>query len=237
MTWTKRFSWRLAIPSVLGLVLATTVAQPATADWLVLRDGSRVETKGPWRAKGRLLVFEKAGGGLSSIRADEVDEAASRAATEEALRPPPPPPVAPAAPPRPVLVLTDADIQKAFDPEGDGGQPGDTVALRISNWERLDTENGIEVTGVVRNESDAVAQNVTVRVIALDDQRNSLGTAGANVSVTEIAPGQTSAFRALLVGFKKVGGLRFETSGTRRVEPGAEGEQNTEPPTDYPPVE
>ncbi len=208
------------VPTILAL--AALLARPAGADWLVLRDGSKIETKGPWQAKGRLVVFEKAGGGLSSIRSEEVDAAASRAATEEALRPPPPPPPPPVAPTRPVLVLTDEDIPKALDAAAPEGQTGDTVALRISNWERLDNENGIEVTGVVRNDSDAVAQGVVVRVIALNDRREPISTASANVSNTELPPGQTSVFRALLAGFKKVGGLRFETSGFRKVIP--EGE-------------
>jgi hypothetical protein len=75
---------------------------------------------------------------------------------------------------------------------------------------------------VVRNESDGVAERITVRVVALDDKRETLGSAGANVAIPELGPGQTSSFRALLAGFKKVGGLRFETSGFRKVIP--EGE-------------
>src|SRR3954449_11180111 len=58
---------------------------PARADWLVTREGGRVETKGPWQVKGKLVVFARAGdGSLASLRATEVDLDASAKATTEA---------------------------------------------------------------------------------------------------------------------------------------------------------
>jgi hypothetical protein len=196
---------------------------PGSADWLVLNDGSRIETKGAWQSKGRLIVFERVGGGLSSLRADAVDLAKSGEATEIAKLPPPPPPP-PAAPVvrAPVLVLTDDDVSKApeLSTEGEGGEeaPKESVPLRVTNWDRLDSPNGIEVAGVVRNESsDSVAEKVSVRVVALDDNRAPIGSAAATVAIGELSPGQTSSFRALLAGFKKVGGLRFETVAAKKV--------------------
>ena len=104
---------------VLGLVAlgALTVAlpQPATADWLVLKDGSRVETDGGWSQRGKLLVFTGTDGSLLSLRLDEVDLEASERATQEAVeaasRPPDPP-----APRKPsVFRLTDADVSHVDD--------------------------------------------------------------------------------------------------------------------------
>lgn len=211
---------------VLGVAgLGVLLGEAASADWLVFRDGSKVETKGGWQTRGRLIVFERRGGGLASVRADEVDLAKSDEVTATAKLPPPAAVPATAAPTRAsVLVLTDDNVPKATlaeTPEGEEPAAGN-VTLRVTNWDRIDGDNGIEVAGVVRNESDGVAERITVRVVALDDRRETLGSAGANVAIAELGPGQTSSFRALLAGFKKVGGLRFETSGFRKVIP--EGE-------------
>lgn len=211
---------------VLGAAgLGGLLGASASADWLVLRDGSKLETKAGWQNRGRLIVFERPGGGLASVRADEVDLPKSQEVTEAAKLPPQVAAPMAAAPVRAsVLVLTDDNVPKAT-PAEPGEQAGETpgnVTLRVTNWDRIDGENGIEVAGVVRNESDGVAERITVRVVALDDKRETLGSAGANVAIPELGPGQTSSFRALLAGFKKVGGLRFETSGFRKVIP--EGE-------------
>lgn len=94
-----------------AMPLALT-AGPAAADWLVLGDGGRVETRGPWQVRGRLLVFTTADGQLSSLRLSDVDLDASREATEVAARKRARPPVPPPArqPREAVFVLTDADV-------------------------------------------------------------------------------------------------------------------------------
>src|SRR5262249_20199399 len=60
------------------------------ADWLVLRSGDQVETRGEWKVEGPKVVFTSTRGVLSSVRASEVDVDASRALTakkhEEANR-------------------------------------------------------------------------------------------------------------------------------------------------------
>lgn len=53
------------------------------ADRLVTKDGHSIETKGPWRVDGRLVVFTRTDGSLASMRSSEVDLEASRQATEE----------------------------------------------------------------------------------------------------------------------------------------------------------
>jgi glutaredoxin len=99
-------SRRLA--SVAACVLGLAIAGPAAADWLVLRDGGKVETRGPWRERGKLVVFTDAEGVLRSLRAADVDLEASGEATARAAAP------APKAPPparrEPVLVLTDDQV-------------------------------------------------------------------------------------------------------------------------------
>jgi len=68
-------------------LLAAFFPGSLSADVLVTRDGQRIETRGPWEVKGRMVVFTLPNGTLSSIRADEVDLEASREATAETLAP------------------------------------------------------------------------------------------------------------------------------------------------------
>src|SRR5262245_62955767 len=97
---------------VTAALLALAAAAPAAADWLVPRQGNgRVETKGPWQVKGKLVVFTLPDGKLSSLRLSEVDLDASGRATDEAAAAARATPAAPAPAPRPreaKVVLTDA---------------------------------------------------------------------------------------------------------------------------------
>ena len=70
------------IALALAAILAAGPALPAKADWLVTREGARVETQGAWKVKGKLVVFHTSTGKLSSLRVAEVDLDASRRATE-----------------------------------------------------------------------------------------------------------------------------------------------------------
>jgi hypothetical protein len=69
----------------LAAVAATLIGAPAArADLLVTREGVAIETAGPWRVEGRMVVFTLPGGALSSIRADQVDLDRSAVATARA---------------------------------------------------------------------------------------------------------------------------------------------------------
>ena len=65
-------------------------AAPATADWLVMRDGSKVETKGAWEVRGALIVFHTPNDALASVRLRDADLDASQEATAKAAAPPEP---------------------------------------------------------------------------------------------------------------------------------------------------
>ena len=57
----RRSLWSLAA----GVALAAAMlAAPAQADWLVMTDGTRVETDGPWTERGKLVVFTDKGARL-----------------------------------------------------------------------------------------------------------------------------------------------------------------------------
>jgi endonuclease YncB( thermonuclease family) len=66
--------WRRAWP----LLVLLAGAAPARADWLVFIGGGVQETKGPFELRGRMVVFHAPGGGLQSIRADQIDLPASQ---------------------------------------------------------------------------------------------------------------------------------------------------------------
>lgn len=101
----------------LGLVAGP---EPAAADWLVLTDGTRVETRGGWEEREHLVVFTSADGKLTSLRATEVDLEAShrltRAAVEAAERRRAEAERGKSEPPpkrEPILVLGDGDVKSA----------------------------------------------------------------------------------------------------------------------------
>ena len=95
------------------LVLAIAcwvAAATSSADWLVTRNGERIETRGGWDVQGRMVVFTSASGTLSSIRLSEVDLDASAEATERAMATSAMEPEARPAPKRPVRVITTEDV-------------------------------------------------------------------------------------------------------------------------------
>ncbi len=105
--------WKAAIAAPTWM-LALLFAAPAAGDWLVLRDGSRLETAGPWEVKGRQIVFTRPGGALSAVRLADVDLDASNEATRAANAEPAAASEQPAETEsrrrRPVLVLTDETL-------------------------------------------------------------------------------------------------------------------------------
>lgn len=102
----RRTSTRL----VLAVALLGLPAAAISADWLVTREGARVETRGTWEVRGKMVVFTRPNGTLSSMRLSEVDLDASQAATAAARRPTDVPSDEEA--PQPVLVLTNDDVRR-----------------------------------------------------------------------------------------------------------------------------
>jgi glutaredoxin len=140
---------RISMPGVLGallLLVALAGGQVAGADWLVLRDGARVETRGEWEVKGKLVVFHNTGGKLASLRLSEVDLEASDAATAEAVEAAKRAAAREAEPEKPpekrepVLVLTDADVGHvdpdalAAGPGTEGARTEPRVILYATSW-------------------------------------------------------------------------------------------------------
>ena len=136
-------------------------AHPAHADWLVTTEGERVETRGAWNVRGRMVVFTTKRGTLASMRLDEVDLDASETATEAAIglqSAPPPPPKLPELRP-PVLTLTDADISR-----GTGNATGmDALIARLrvahENQDLDDAMRLVHWSGVSRDVRTAIGES------------------------------------------------------------------------------
>lgn len=119
------------------LCLGLGFANAALAEVLLLKDGSRVETRGAFEVKGRRVLFHDTQGRLVALRLDEVDLDGSRAASQPA-------PAAaagtektaPAAKPKrePVLVLTDRDVAHVDPDDVPAIQQDSRIVMYSTSW-------------------------------------------------------------------------------------------------------
>lgn len=206
--------WLLA---VLGIT-AGVAAGPAHADWLVTRDGGRVETRGPWKVKGKLVVFTQGDGALSSLRLSEVDLEASRKITEDS-KAQAEKPQAPEAPKKKLAVLTDADFRKAAPQSPAAAAPPDAAQappaglVSIASWKRADQENGVQIEGTLHNNSEDMVVNAAVEVQLYNEAGDRVGTAPALLTTTSITPRGTVDFRVSFPGVFAFSDVKFEAKG------------------------
>ncbi|MCP3957354.1 MAG: glutaredoxin family protein [bacterium] len=101
--------------TLLPILCLLFLTPPAGADWLVTREDVAIETDGPWKVKGRVVIYTDTRSTLSSLRLDEIDLEASEAATANRAAPADAVVQPPAVdePREPVMVLTNADIRAA----------------------------------------------------------------------------------------------------------------------------
>ncbi len=233
----SRWSWRSAAALSALVLLSPWLATPAGADWLVTTDGQRVETDGPWKAQGKLVVFKRPNGSLSSIRLSAVDLDASREATAEAVRPAPPPPPPP-PPKKPVLVLTDADVGHVtpegdpLTPEAEGQAPADESVdparpattppgVEVTDWRQVDDpENlNVQILGTVTNKSQDLVTGLSVTVRLLSGDGSLIAEKAASLAPTTLAAGAAVNFRAVFTGVVTFSTAAFEVGGGLRVRP------------------
>jgi hypothetical protein len=225
----------------LGLLAAGMAALPARADWLVTHEGGRVETKGSWQIKGKLVVFTRAAdGALASLRAAEVDLDASAKATAEAKVQAAAP--APAeAPQKKIAVLTDKDFRRPAPVDASGkpesGPPAHTGPLVVGGWKKLDrpTGDGIAVEGTVRNTTGDMIVNSSIEVQLYNEAGERVGTAPGLLTSTSIQPDGTVSFRANFPGVFTFANAKFEVNGlplnmTPAPPPDQKPEEKTPPP-------
>lgn len=199
-----------------GLVSAILLlaAAPLAAEWLVTRDGGRVETLGKWKVEGSKVVFTLPNGTLGVLRKSEVDLDASAAASAgdsgEAKKAAEPTARKPAA--KPVLVLTDKDVAKASAPAASSedaaaaaaapaadpkADQDEMPALRVTAWnQKPGAQGGLELTGLIQNFGNDIAVNITVEVVAQDPEGKSHKALGF-VERTSLVRDRGTVFRAV----------------------------------------
>lgn len=202
------------------LLIAPVTALPASGDLLITRDGSGIETRGPWEVRGRLVVFTRADGTLSSIHLRDVDleaseEATAAAAAEEmeAEETSGPDETAEqgAGEKESAWVLTDADFTRRLIIEEEE-EPGDSTADAaedaaqnqptrppvVLNYQRQidEVDRHVRITGTLANKSRATASSVALEVSLFDEQGDLIEMRRAAVDKTVLTPGAETPFEA-----------------------------------------
>jgi len=210
-----RCRWRPRRTALVTLLTALLLTSSAAADWLVTRDGSRIETAGEWRVDGRLVVFHLADGSLASMRLDLIDHEASVRATAEAMRPKAPAP--PAEKKKAVMVLTDADVEHIDTSEPEAAieiaaEPGD---MEVVDYEEVDDPrvDGVVFSGNLRNVSDKMMISPRVIMTLVDLEGEEIATAEGDADAGFLRPTQSARFRVEFPDVFSYAGVEIETAG------------------------
>ncbi len=202
-------------------VVGWLTAGAARADWLVTRDGARVETKGAWKVDGRRVLFTMPNGTLSTIRTDLVDLDRSALATTQAREALANPAPAVKEKKEPVLRLTEKDIP----PMGSAGESEDakkgeakkdeTPALEVISWEKTEnsTGDGLEIFGTIKNGSPNIITTPTLLVAIYDADGGLLATNNGDVNSPQIQAGKTANFRVAFPGVPDFASVKFDAQG------------------------
>ncbi len=232
-----------------GLAVATvclwTVAAPAWADWLVLQGGERLETRGPWQQRGKIVVFSRADGTLASLRVTEVDLEASRKATEESLHPKPVVQVEDLpdeGPKKKRTVITDKDLpRRSVPPPATPAVASDTTPapaspVTVGSWRKqvMPGGEGTVILGALQNSSASTATNLTLQVTLTDDKGALLATAPGLFPTRMLAPKGSVEFRATFPGITEFAAIKFDAGGW--VPEAPKPEEGTTAPAQAPPL-
>lgn len=205
-----RRAWILVGSCCLGFLAG--FGAPVEAEILVMRDGTRVLTDGPWEIEGRQVLFTMRNGTLSAVRLSEVDLEASEIANQQAAD------AASTAEPaadetsqvEDALVLTNKSLGHGPDGvielEGSESQTGvkPDGAVQVVDWEyRIGSDGAVyEVFGTLANEGAFEAHDISLHldIVAVDpasgrreDSRHILRR--ARVARSMLAPGTNTTFR------------------------------------------
>ncbi|MEO8275941.1 MAG: FxLYD domain-containing protein [Thermoanaerobaculia bacterium] len=202
-------------------VVLLTAAGSARADWLVTRDGAKIETKGPWKVAKRQVLFTLPNGELSTIRADQVDLDQSALATTRAkeIQAKPVPPAA--AKKEPVLRLTDKDIASGSNSADSAeGKPGDAKAaekgvLEVISWEKTEDSSGdgLEIFGTIKNTGTGIVITPTLLVAIYDADGGLLASNNGDVNSQQIEAGKTANFRVAFPTIPDFAAVKFDPQG------------------------
>jgi hypothetical protein len=236
---------------VAAVLVATVlaVAVPAVAGWIVLRDGSRIETSGPWRLEDGQVVFTLPNGTLASIRREEVDLKATRGGRTSVEEPSssPTPAASPSvdhvlspASPRSPSPLPQLSPQRARPPAPTVTAPppvltGTPPGVRVRSWKETPTGRGtVRIQGVVANEGTELVTDLALGVLVLDATGNLMARVETALATSHLEAGASTTFQALLPVPSGTGRLRFRLFGQgiafRPLEPGDGERSDGQPP-------
>jgi hypothetical protein len=226
--------------AVAGLLAAQA---PLRGEWLVGKDGSKFEIRGPWTVKGKLVTFTLPNGTLGSLRLSELDLEASQAASAAQATADATAAAAPAAAAKkpPVMVITDKDVAHGTDEAAQAPAAADAAAaapagrVQISSWDKSYSieDGGVAVTGTVRNGSPDVASQLAVTVKLYDEDGALVASSPASLSTETLNPNGSASFRCLFTGVATFAAAKFDISSVplkTKQEGGAEAAPTAENP-------
>lgn len=234
-----------------ALLAAIAFLVPAAADWLVTKDGTRIETEGPWKVESRLVVFKRPDGTFASMRLSEIDLEASERLTlamaEAAKRPKEADRVREERR-EPVARLTEkelppveslpretreepagGELERPASPAEDGAEP---QPVSVSTWREVTTADdpGLAFVGEISNPTEHVAVGVAVTVTLYDAEDEEIVSTLATLTSDSLPPGKNGAFRATFPGVFYYARADFDVSAELLLTSSAESAR-TEPPS------
>ena len=205
--------WRLLVPVSVALLLAAT--PPVAAEWLVLKDGSEIETKGPWKVDGRRITYTAMNGTFSAVRTDSVDLEKSRIRNEPVAE------TKPAAPAvkEPGLVVRQSDVRTARQPDQrSAGEEVDAPAdedgrIAVVEWDEVVVQTGTRLEGRLRNDTQSTYLALAVDAKLLGEDGQELDSVRASLEKNWIGRGEVLRFRADFENVIAFDTVRFEVNG------------------------
>jgi hypothetical protein len=188
--------------------LVAALVEPAVADWLMTRDGAKVESNGPWEVRGAVVVFTLPNGSLSSLRLRDVDLDASDAATAKAKEEVSRTQIEDQPDRRKaILVLTDDEVAHVWPedptrpPLEEGSNEIPSQRIEVLNWrEKENTGSDVVISGRIGNRSDDVVGSIRLGVRLLDLRRQPIASGQAALEKLVLRPGETTSFQVVLPG-------------------------------------
>jgi len=207
--------------AVLFALVILAPAEPVAADWLVTRDGARIETEGPWEVKKGMVVFSRGDGSLASMRLSDVDlDASGNQVTPPASGGPSDDPKP--ATPEPILVLTNRDIPRAqtetLPPSDDRDTETVDVGgrqLKVTGWTVVEGGPGepAEIVGRLSNVGGHRAERLAMVLILLDRSGEEVDHGRAHLDATDLQPGESTHFHLPLDAPVDFTAIKFRTHG------------------------
>jgi hypothetical protein len=213
------------VPLLAVLLLPVGGASPAEAEWLVTREGGRVEIQGKPQVKGKLVVFTRADGTLASLRLSEVDlEASERVTAEEKEKKETGVVAQEPAKKKSVASVTDDNLVRTKKPEpppgaapsGEAAPAADAPApsgpATVGTWKQQDLPggNGMELIGSLENKGDKIATGLALTVQLYNETGQLLATGQGILMGGSIPPGGKLDFKVPFPGLFTFSDAKFQ---------------------------